>query len=302
MGAWRSWVGVNGGVLLVATLVQCSSYLVRAATGSPVAAAVACTAVLYVLAYALASGNLRGRPRTVRERGQTRSIALWSIAAHPIGSACERLIHEAHLAGGGAAGIGEALVSTGLLGATRPLLAASGTACALVGAASVWWILLTLRLFAFEIAFDGLFYFAHRACHAHPLVYRLVHKLHHRHTHDVSLISALQMGPLDVIATHTLPVLGALWLVPLAPGIELSIAKTYLLFQEFYGHAGVEHRGRNFGPAPGVARALGIELRAEDHQRHHISAHVNFSKRFSLFDRLFGTWDGAGCAGQSRAD
>ena len=39
-----------------------------------------------------------------------------------------------------------------------------------------------------------------------------------------------------------------------------------------------------------VTEALGIELRAADHQRHHVQGSVNFSKRFSLFDRLFGTW------------
>ena len=37
-----------------------------------------------------------------------------------------------------------------------------------------------------------------------------------------------------------------------------NVGKTYLLFQEFYGHAGVENRGRNFGPAPWLARALDV--------------------------------------------
>lgn len=35
-----------------------------------------------------------------------------------------------------------------------------------------------------------------------------------------------------MLLTHTLPVLGALALVPMQPGVEFSIAKTYLLFQE----------------------------------------------------------------------
>lgn len=41
---------------------------------------------------------------------------------------------------------------------------------------------------------------------------------------------------------------------------------------------------------------LQIELRADDHQRHHIQASCNFSKRFSLWDKLLGTWyyEGAG--------
>ena len=64
-----------------------------------------------------------------------------------------------------------------------------------------------------------------------PALYRYVHKLHHAHTHDVRLLSALQMTAADVALTHTMPLLGALAVVPLAPGLEMSIAKTYLLFQ-----------------------------------------------------------------------
>ena len=158
------------------------------------------------------------------------------------------------------------------------------------------------RLFAFELVFDALFYVAHRAVHAHPLLYSAVHKLHHRHTHDLRLLSALQMGPWDVLITHTLPVVGALHAVPVRAGLDFTLVKTYLLFQEFYGHAGVVHKGRNFGPAPWLAYALDIELRAQDHQRHHIKAGCNFSKRFSLFDRLFGTWDGGTGAGEEGAE
>ena len=98
------------------------------------------------------------------------------------------------------------------------------------------------------------------------------------------------MSAPDVVLTHTLPLLGALCLVPLAPGFEFCLAKAYLLFQELYGHAGVEHKGRNFGPAPFLVELCGAELRAADHQRHHINAACNFSKRFNVFDRLGGTW------------
>ena len=101
------------------------------------------------------------------------------------------------------------------------------------------------------------------------------------------------MSPIDVLITHTLPVLGALWAVPIRPGLEFTLVKAYLLFQELYGHAGVQHKGRNFGPAPFIVGALGLELQADDHQRHHIEASCNFSKRFNLFDRMFGTWRAA---------
>ena len=62
--------------------------------------------------------------------------------------------------------------------------------------------------------------------------------------------------------------------------------QAYLLFQEFYGHAGVQHKGRNFGPLPWIPTALGMDLRADDHQWHHIDGRYNFSKRFSLWDKV----------------
>eukprot|EP00965_Chrysotila_dentata_P213770 6187828-Pleurochrysis_carterae.AAC.3 len=65
-----------------------------------------------------------------------------------------------------------------------------------------------------------------------------------------------QMSAADVVATHTLPVLGALAIVPFSSGLELSIAKTYLLFQASL-------------PAP-LAHALSerARLRLRGHQVH----------------------------------
>ena len=265
---------VNGGVLLVAGLVAQLDAAALAATDSSLLAALASTALLYALVFAACAANLRGRRRMhAKAVAASAPVLLSSIVPHPLGSALERWVHRA------------ALASSAASAAAPPT-----TALTLVWAGAAWWAWLACRLFAFELAFDALFYVAHRGVHAVPSVYRAVHKLHHSHTHDLRLLSALQMSAADVVLTHTLPVLGALALVPLAPGLELSVAKTYLLFQELYGHAGCEHRGRCFGPAPWLTEALGIELRAADHQRHHVQGSVNFSKRFSLFDRLFGTW------------
>ncbi|EOD09213.1 hypothetical protein EMIHUDRAFT_216548 [Emiliania huxleyi CCMP1516] len=114
------------------------------------------------------------------------------------------------------------------------------------------------------------FYATHRAAHSR-LLYRRVHKLHHAHTHDVRLLSSLQMSAADVAITHTAPLLAvrrdraeirrnwrqsqctlrklpAVALVPLSPGIEM--------------------------PAPFVAAWLGIALTSEDHQRHHINGEL----------------------------
>ena len=269
--ALRSWLGVNGGVLLCALLSHAASTL--AGDSRRVLAAVLGTAVLYAAVFAAAFSNLRGR-RRIHERSDAKAarvppVALLDVIYHPLGSAIERVVHERYLA------------ASPSLWTSSPFGLVGGCA---------WCASLFARLFLFELVFDGLFYAAHRLAHTSWL-YPRIHKLHHRHTHDVWLLSSLQMSGADVVLTHTLPVLGALTLVPMAAGVEICIVKTYLLFQELYGHAGVTHRGRNFGPAPFLVQWLGIELRAEDHQRHHIKASCNFSKRFSFFDKVFGTWD-----------
>ena len=35
-----------------------------------------------------------------------------------------------------------------------------------------------------------------------------------------------------------------------------------------------------------------MELYVEDHDLHHLKGNCNFSKRFSLWDRVFGTFEG----------
>ena len=263
--AVHHWLGVNGGVFLCAYASHEAARLATSAGGSDVAGAVVGTAILYVLVFTACHLNLRGRQRTLRTTSAAPPISVSSVLAHPIGSVCERLLHGRYLARAATA-----VVFSGSGSGSS----SSDDSFSSIGLA--WWLLwLAARLLIFELTFDALFYVAHRAVHAHPLVYAKVHKLHHRHTSHLWLLSSLQMTAADVLITHTLPVLGALAIVPLAPGLELSVVKTYLLFQELYGHAGVEHKGRNFGPAPWLAMWLNIELRAEDHQRHHIQASCN---------------------------
>jgi len=198
----RKYVAVNGGVLLVAWLVTSIDWVVHACTASTLASAALGTAALYALVYRVCAANLYGRRRIFGE-SRLLAIPLAALIWHPLGTMLERLLHG----DGSDAPAAVAAVSELLPGWLLPR-------------AFNWYGGLVLRLLAFELTYDFLFYWAHRMAHAHPLVYRLVHKLHHAHTHDVRLLSALQMGPLDVILTHTLPVLGALAVVPLAPGFE----------------------------------------------------------------------------------
>ena len=198
----RKYVAVNGGVLIIAWLVTSLDWVVHSCTASTLASAALGTAALYLLVYYACAAKLHGR-RRIFAQSRLPAIPLMALIWHPLGTMLERMLHG----NGSHAPSAVAAVSELLPGWLLPR-------------AFNWYGGLVLRLLAFELTYDFLFYWAHRMAHAHPLVYRLVHKLHHAHTHDVGLLSALQMGPLDVLLTHTLPVLGALAIIPLAPGFE----------------------------------------------------------------------------------
>ena len=198
---WRrgctAWAKVNGGVLACAALSHAASRLTFAATHSHLAAAAAATATLYALVYSATALNLRGRPRTLQNKIASSPIALSSIVWHPLGSCVERLVHERYFS--------QAVVGA----ATAAQWASWPSLMVLVSQSLFWWLCFMIkcarrlavpcatpnvcgpdsrkrlhgilcaragRLLAFELAFDGFFYVAHRGVHAHPVIYKHVHK------------------------------------------------------------------------------------------------------------------------------
>ena len=295
----RAWLGVNGAILLIAYSTSLAAHLTKPA--SPLVSSFVAVTLTYLLVFAAASFNLRDRSRSTTHgsgAGKGEPVLRWhDVVWHPLAAVAEkavwRLFSATVAAMAGAASTSATTVPTtttttaaAVVSAASPLLPPFSPF--LASAAS-----LLLRLFLFEVVYDLLFYWSHRLCHMPPL-YAAVHKAHHRHKHGLTLMSTLNMSPADVLLTHSLPLLLALRVVPMRTDFEYQLAKAYLLFQEFYGHAGVQHKGRNFGPLPWVPTALGMDLRADDHQWHHIDGRFNFSKRFSLWDKV---WPGGGGGG-----
>jgi sterol desaturase/sphingolipid hydroxylase (fatty acid hydroxylase superfamily) len=64
----------------------------------------------------------------------------------------------------------------------------------------------------------------------------------------------------------------------------------YKTMQEIAGHSGKKLKGSSFIPCIWLPRAFGIELYSQDHELHHKLPAWNFSKRFSLWDKVFGTF------------
>ena len=71
---------------------------------------------------------------------------------------------------------------------------------------------------------------------------------------------------------------------------SVTLVWAYKAYVEAAGHAGCESRATSFPQCVWLPRWLGIALRTADHDAHHGAAAVNFAKRFTLWDRVFGTY------------
>lgn len=148
----RSWLGVNGGIALVAASVCAVEKLsTMYLPERHLLTAIASTGTLYALVFTSCSLNLQGRQRFVGSKldnSQQSPVLYSSIVWHPLGSILERYLHAAAHSGHAAAETGATL--------PHPSIVAL--------------VLLVARLLAFEAIFDFVFYFAHRIVHL-PGVY-----------------------------------------------------------------------------------------------------------------------------------
>jgi lathosterol oxidase len=146
--------------------------------------------------------------------------------------------------------------------------------------------------FVFELVFDFFHYWAHRCAHS-KYFYAYLHKQHHKY-HDVSPIITFYQDPVDVFLSNTIPVLITLYLMSQFSLLSVSffgyaIMSIYKVSVEIYGHSG-KYTPPEFVQCIWLPKYLDIVLTSENHSHHHMFNNCNYSKRFSLWDKLFGTF------------
>jgi sterol desaturase/sphingolipid hydroxylase (fatty acid hydroxylase superfamily) len=73
--------------------------------------------------------------------------------------------------------------------------------------------------------------------------------------------------------------------------IMLNIILVYKTFIELSGHTGKKlYPSGSFAQFIWLPKMFGIQLYTEDHNLHHSKGNCNYAKRFSLWDRIFGTY------------
>ncbi len=72
---------------------------------------------------------------------------------------------------------------------------------------------------------------------------------------------------------------------------EFYLITVYKIFIEIAGHTGkISKPTCSFPQFIWLPKMLNIELYSEDHSLHHSKINCNYSKRFSLWDKIFGTF------------
>lgn len=146
--------------------------------------------------------------------------------------------------------------------------------------------------FVFEIFFDFFHYWMHRFLHNRYL-YPYFHKMHHKYSQPIPILSFYH-HPVDLLITNSLPFVLAIYSMKqfgIIPSLfQYHLLSVYKTFVEISGHCGKETKSSSFPQCIWLPKIFNIELYVENHDRHHRSGNCNFSKRFSIFDRIFNTF------------
>jgi len=143
------------------------------------------------------------------------------------------------------------------------------------------------RCFLFELIFDFFHYSTHRLLHSNPVLYKYIHRLHHDNS-CINAYNTFHHTLPDIILTNAVPIMVSAYIFPL-PRFTLTLFFWFKTIVEVSGHTGKDTTS-SFLPFIYLPRLLGIELYSRDHGLHHFNPNMNFSKRFSLWDKLFGTF------------
>lgn len=143
--------------------------------------------------------------------------------------------------------------------------------------------------FIYEIIFDFFHYIVHRLEHNNSKLYKHIHKIHHTHQFSTS-ITTFYHHPFDLLISNTLPQILTLLILTKISYFMYVLIIFYKVFLEISGHTGKEFNSSSFPQFIWLPKILGIQLKTIDHDNHHKINSCNYSKRFTLWDKIFGTY------------
>jgi len=168
--------------------------------------------------------------------------------------------------------------------------------------------MLLMKMSLYETLFDLGFYVQHRLYHEIPWLYRMIHKDHHTlsdhqksgeepllkswHTMNQAFVEVLCTFGLHIpcMAFFSFCVFGFHPLLRIT-GLDASIIFGCIICWEHLGHVDSAFAGTTVMPACIItAQILGLQkFGAKEHIVHHLVLTSNYSKRFVIWDQIFGT-------------
>jgi len=149
--------------------------------------------------------------------------------------------------------------------------------------------------FIFEIIYDFMHYVIHRLFHYNNFLYKYIHKKHHVKT-NVTYLDTYYQNQIDIILSTSIPFCLSLMILGNISYFQFILLVVYKTAVEIAGHTGKKtYPTSSFPQFPWLVKYLGIELYTENHDLHHRYLNCNFSKRLSLWDKLFGTYKNIIC-------
>lgn len=145
--------------------------------------------------------------------------------------------------------------------------------------------------FLFELVFDFFHYWTHRMLHSNKFLYTHIHKKHHKFNYTIPILTFYH-HPIDLVITNSIPQIITLFIFPSISLFQYNVILSYKTFIEISGHSGKKlHPIGSFSQFIWLPRFFNISLYTEDHALHHSSNFCNYSKRFSLWDKQFETYN-----------
>ena len=143
--------------------------------------------------------------------------------------------------------------------------------------------------FLFEIIFDFFHYWFHRIIHSNTFLYIHLHKKHHKYIKP-SALATFYLEPLDLLITMLIPVHLTLLIIPTISFYQLNNLLFYKLNIEICGHSEKDFKSGSFPQCILLPQLFDITLYTKCHHLHHSLNKCNYGKRFSLWDKVFGTY------------
>lgn len=151
------------------------------------------------------------------------------------------------------------------------------------------YLIILYKVFMCELIFDFFYYFYHLTLHKNKYLYKYVHKEHHTHEND-NKIKYNNMNLIEFIFMRLL--LSIPFYILKLNLCNFLIFYIFLITSEVKGHdIKLYNKNRySFSIIYFIPKLLKIELNVKDHINHHKYINYNYSKKFSIFDKIFGTY------------